>query len=77
LVFKEGYKTLTSQVYASDDPNLETDAQFGVTAALVGDFVRHDELCPADASVAPPWNTLAYTFTMEPGEARLPRPPIK
>ena len=29
LVFKEGYKTLTSQVYADDDPNLETDVQFG------------------------------------------------
>jgi catechol 1,2-dioxygenase len=77
LVFKEGYKTLISQVYAGDDPNLDTDAQFGVTRALVGDFVRHDEPCPADASVEPPWYTLAYTFTMEPGEARLPRPPIK
>jgi catechol 1,2-dioxygenase len=77
LVFKEGYKTLISQVYAGDDPNLETDAQFGVTRALVGDFVRHDEPCPADGSVVPPWYTLAYTFTMEPGEARLPRPPIK
>ncbi|MEQ9331535.1 dioxygenase [Thalassobaculum sp.] len=34
LVFKDGYKTLTSQVYADDDPNLETDVQFGVTRAL-------------------------------------------
>ncbi len=31
LVFKEGYKTLTSQIYDRDDPRLETDVQFGVT----------------------------------------------
>lgn len=45
LVFKEGYKTLTSQVYADDDPNLETDVQFGVTRALTGRFIRHDGPC--------------------------------
>lgn len=74
LVFKEGYKTLTSQVYADDDPHLETDVQFGVTRALVGRFERHDEP-RADADA--PWYSLAYTFVMEPGEARLPRPPIR
>jgi len=74
LVFKEGYKTLTSQVYADDDPHLETDVQFGVTQALVGRFERHDE---PRAEADPPWYSLAYTFVMEPGEARLPRPPIR
>ena len=77
LVFKEGYKTLTSQVYADDDPNLDTDVQFGVTRALVGRFERHDEPHPEGPSVATPWYSLDYTFVMEPGEARLPRPPIK
>jgi catechol 1,2-dioxygenase len=74
LVFKEGYKTLTSQVYADDDPHLETDVQFGVTRALVGRFERHDDP-RADADA--PWYSLAYTFVMESGEARLPRPPIR
>lgn len=74
LVFKQGYKTLTSQVYADDDPHLETDVQFGVTRALVGRFERHDE--PRTDAEAP-WYSLAYTFVMEPGEARLPKPPIK
>jgi catechol 1,2-dioxygenase len=74
LVFKEGYKTLTSQVYADDDPHLETDVQFGVTRALVGRFERHDE---SRAEADAPWYSLAYTFVMEPGEARLPRPPIR
>ena len=77
LIFKEGFKTLTSQVYADDDPNLETDAQFGVTRALIGDYRRHDGPHPTAADVAAPWYSLDYTFVMEPGEARLPLPPIK
>lgn len=77
LVFRDGYKTLTSQVYADDDPNLETDVQFGVTRALVGKFDRHDEPHPSDPEVEVPWYSLDYTFVMEPGEARLPKPPIK
>jgi catechol 1,2-dioxygenase len=77
LVFKDGYKTLTSQVYADDDPNLETDVQFGVTRALIGKFDRHDEPHPSEPDVEAPWYSLDYTFVMEPGEARLPKPPIK
>jgi len=77
LIFKEGYKTLVSQVYSPDDPHIDTDVQFGVTRALIGDFQRHDEPHPADAGVQTPWYSLDYTFTLEPGTARLPRPPIK
>ena len=77
LVFKPGFKVLTSQVYADDDPNLETDTQFGVTRALVGRFERQDGPHPTQPGVEVPWYTLDYTFTLEPGEARLPRPPIK
>ena len=77
LIFKPGFKVLTSQVYADDDPNLETDTQFGVTRALIGRFERHDGPHPTEPGVAAPWYTLDYTFTLEPGEARLPRPPIK
>ena len=76
LIFKEGYKTLISQVYAPDDPHLETDVQFGVTRATIGDFVRHDEPHPADSSAGAPWYSLECTFTLEPGTATLPRPPI-
>ncbi|MBI0535257.1 catechol 1,2-dioxygenase [Roseomonas sp. KE2513] len=77
LIFKEGFKTLTSQVYVEDDPYLDTDVQFGVTRALIGDFVRHEEPHPTASDVTGPWYSLDYTFTMEPGEAVLPRPPIK
>ncbi|WP_064683581.1 intradiol ring-cleavage dioxygenase [Rhizobium bangladeshense] len=77
LIFKHGYKTLISQVFDPSDPNIDSDVQFGVTAALTGDFVRHEEPHPSDADVAGPWFSLDYTYVMERGEAALPRPPIK
>ena len=45
--------------------------------ALLGDFVRHDEPHPVEPGVSAPWYSLDYTYVMEPGEAVLPRPPIK
>jgi catechol 1,2-dioxygenase len=77
LILKEGYKTLIAQVYSNDDPHLDTDVQFGVTRALIGDFRRHDGPCPADVTVETPWYSLDCTFVLEPGMAKLPRPPIK
>ena len=65
LIHKPGYKTIASQVYDPEDPHLETDSQFGVTRALIGNFVRSDE-----------GYELSFTFVLEPGEARLPRAPI-
>lgn len=77
LIFKPGFKTLISQVYDPADPHIETDVQFGVTRALMGDYVRHDEPRPDDPATKTPWFSLDYAFIMEPGEAVLPRPPIK
>ena len=78
MVYKPGYKTITSQLYSHDDPMLDTDAQFGVTRALIAAYVRHEtgeEPAPAP-DVAEPWYTLDYRFIVEPGEARLPAPPV-
>jgi catechol 1,2-dioxygenase len=66
---------LVSQVYDPTDPHIDTDVQFGVTEATLGDFVHHDEPHPNDAVA--PWYSLDYKYVMEPGEAVLPRPPIK
>ena len=67
LIFKEGFKTLISQVYADDDKHLETDVQFGVTRATTGHFQKQ-----SDGSYL-----LQYTYVMQAGEAVLPKPPIK
>jgi catechol 1,2-dioxygenase len=66
LVHKPGYKTIASQVYDPADPHLETDSQFGVTRALIGDYVKSgkDEY------------TLEFTFVIEPGDSARPRAPI-
>ena len=69
LVHKPGYKTQFSQLYSSDDPHLETDVQFGVTRALVGEYVPHE-----DANGR--WYSLEHTFVISPGDASLPPPPI-
>jgi hydroxyquinol 1,2-dioxygenase len=76
LIFKDGYKTLISQVYSNDDDKLETDVQFGVTRALIANYVRHDGNAPAP-DVTGEWYSLDQTFVMEPGKARLPKPPIQ
>lgn len=78
MIYKPGFKTQFSQVYSSDDPNLETDVQFGVTRALVGRYVLHDgasEPAP-DPGLRGKWYSLDQHFVIEPGEARLPKPPI-
>lgn len=66
LAFRPRYKTLITQVFVDDDQHLETDVVFGVTRHLIGDFKKDEG-----------GYTLNYTFVMEPGEARLPTPPIK
>jgi catechol 1,2-dioxygenase len=65
LIYKPGYKTIASQVYDPEDPNLETDSQFAVTQALIGDFRKAGD-----------GYALEFTFVIEPGEARRPKAPI-
>ena len=76
LIYKPGFKTQFSQVYSSDDPNLETDVQFGVTQSLIAHYVRHDREPAPEAGVEGPWYSLDHHFVIEPGEAKLPMPPI-
>ena len=76
LAHKDGFKTLISQIYVQDDKFLETDAQFGVTRRLIGNYVRHENERRPAADVEGPWYSLDYTFVMEAGQTRLPKPPI-
>jgi catechol 1,2-dioxygenase len=77
LIYKPGFKTHISQVYFPDDPNIDTDVQFGVTKALLGNYVRHENETPPAAGVEGPWYSLDFTFVVQPGTARLPRAPIQ
>ena len=77
LIMKPGYKVLISQVYDPGDPHIHNDVQFGVTKALMGDYIRHDERHPSGSTASVPWYSLDHTYVMEPGETVLPKPPIK
>lgn len=77
LGFREGFKTLVTQVFVDNDERLDSDVVFGVTRHLIGNYERHEAGTPPAPDVTGPWYTLDYTFVMEPGEAKLPVPPIK
>lgn len=81
LVFKEGFKTLISQIYDSADPHIDSDVQFGVTKALFANYAARDGERPNDEPGSPggsgPWWALDHVLTLEAGEASLPQPPIK
>jgi catechol 1,2-dioxygenase len=76
LLHKAGFKTQFSQLYSSDDPHLETDVQFGVTRALVGRYVLHEDEPAPDPDVQGRWFSLEHTFVIVPGDDALPPPPI-
>jgi len=76
LAVKDGFKTLISQVYVNDDKFLDSDVQFGVTRHLIGNYVRHENEPAPAPDVTGPWYSLDFSFVMEAGTSRLPRPPI-
>jgi catechol 1,2-dioxygenase len=77
LIVKPGFKVLISQVYDPDDPHIDSDVQFGVTRALLGNFIRHDAPHPTARDVTSPWYSLDHVYRMEAGATVLPRPPIR
>jgi protocatechuate 3,4-dioxygenase beta subunit len=76
MIYKPGFKTLISQIYSPDDPHLDSDVQFGVTRAVIGNYVRHDVPSP-ELKLEAPWYSLDQPFRLEPGDARRPLAPIR
>ena len=77
LLSQPGWKTQFSQVYVHDDPYLHSDAQFGVTAATVGGYVRHEGGRAPDGREHAVWHSLEHRFVLQPGENRLPPAPVR
>jgi protocatechuate 3,4-dioxygenase beta subunit len=76
MIYKPGFKTMISQIYVPDDEHIDSDVQFGVTRALIGDYVRHEQPS-AELGFVAPWYSLNQRFILEPGEARRPVAPIR
>src|SRR5215472_11286352 len=71
MIFKPGFKTLVSQIYVPDDEHLNSDVHFGVTTALIGAYVRHDE----PRRPATPWiNGSSWSGTRRAARRRLFKP---
>jgi len=66
MLSREGCRTLVTQVFDNADNAIASDVVFGVTPALSGRFERQ-----GDGT----WR-LDYRFVMQPGERRIPKPPI-
>lgn len=75
MVTKPGYQTLITQVFADDDEHLDSDVTFSVVRSLVGHFKKQSGKPPSD-DVQGPWYTLHYDLYLQPGEMRIPDPPI-
>jgi catechol 1,2-dioxygenase len=76
MVTKPGFKTLVTQIFADDAENLTTDVTFSVIRSISGRYQLHETSPAPAADVTGPFYTLSYDFTLEPGEMRIPIPPI-
>ena len=76
LIYKEGFKTIPSQVYGDDDEILESDTQFGVITNCVAHYVLHEDEPAPDPEVKGPWYSMEYRFVLKRGESWLPTPPV-
>jgi hydroxyquinol 1,2-dioxygenase len=65
IVSAAGYQPVTTHLFASGDPYLESDVVFGTKDSLVVDFVRHES--PEEAAgygVRAPFYTAGYDFVL-------------
>ena len=67
MISAEGYKPVTTELFVSDDPYLDSDAVFGVRESLIVPFVRNDSEAEAiRLSIPVPFFTVDYDFVLEP-----------
>ena len=76
MITKPGFKTLITQIFADDADHLETDVTFSVIRSIVGHYVLHEDGPGPAPDVEGAFFTLQYDFVLEPGEMRIPIPPI-
>ncbi len=67
IVVAEGYKTLVTEVFPSDDPYLDEDAVFGVREQLVMEYQEHSDASglPDDLEIKPKLAGTHYTVDFD------------
>ena len=67
IISAEGYQSVTTELFVSEDPYLDSDAVFGVRKSLIVPFVRNDSESEAQRlNVSIPFFTVDYDFVLEP-----------
>jgi hydroxyquinol 1,2-dioxygenase len=68
VVSADGYEPVTTHIFDSADPYLESDTVFAVKDSLICDFVRHDEgdETARRFSIDPPFYTTDFDFVLQP-----------
>jgi hydroxyquinol 1,2-dioxygenase len=67
IISADGYQPVTTELFVSGDPYLDSDAVFGVRESLIVKFVRHEAEEEAERfNVSAPFYTVDYNFVLEP-----------
>lgn len=68
MLMAEGYETLVTQVFAENDPYLDSDAVFGVKDSLVRDYrLMPSGPAPDGRTMSEPYRHLHYDFGLKAG----------
>ena len=68
IAIAQGYRVLATQIFDAQDPCIDSDVVFGAVGALVRQF-------EPDPTQAQAWQ-LHVDIMLEPGETRIPHPPL-
>ena len=68
IAIAQGYRVLSTQIFDETDPHIDTDVVFGAVGSLVRPLQTH----PSNPEAL----FLEVNITLEPGETRVPKPPI-
>ncbi|HSV52416.1 MAG TPA: dioxygenase [Burkholderiaceae bacterium] len=67
MVYAPGYQRLTTHLFVSDSPYLDSDAVFGVRNSLIVDYARHPAgTAPDGRKLEQPFYTTGYDFKLVP-----------
>ena len=68
IAIAEGFRVLSTQIFDEKDPHIDTDVVFGAIGSTVKQLQTHPK--------NPEALYLEVSITLEPGETRIPKPPI-
>lgn len=68
IAIAQGYRVLATQIFDAIDPHIHNDVVFGAVGSLVREFQPHPE--------HPDELHLTVELMLEPGETRIPHPPL-